>query len=788
MFQNEHVTTLAAKADYKNHVNDNFFLKLRKMAMEEQHITRGFKSRALRGGSTKAEKNRGLQGINEKGVFFYKYDDYFQRSNKQRMSTTANTGDPLGDTEKLKDNCEKELMTNAKLMTNERTAQKNEASVNWQKELFTPVKLPIKLFPEDNASTCLNKDPIREKEEASTFPEDDCQMTHMSQIQTIKDDRFRGKDLFSCDLQYLNTANQIQDELFTKNTSSNYYQSVTDKRNIPKGVCIIHNTKKKQLKRKSSTTTQQSRAEAGPYKRLYSSSELLPHSKMQDETQEKHFNTSTSKSLKKLMVAPEFQMNGFVKKATEFEGKNAARSMMTTKLKNHSVTSPGNKNVEDSRNKTEGTLSSNHCSDGCYSGCSSPSTNKKRKVENMSKDESNHQTTLSRCYTLPLMNAKKKQCNAAKTGVNDSSVFCPEDVFLLFNHKDQRLFTADQHCSNSGHSLEASCDEYFNQTDVDDKEESLNTMICEENYSRRQNNTADRFSSGTNGLKFNNSLGPALKTVEDSHRRKLFPGGAQPAPVEGGELSNRKLDRCLVEERPTAVGKSKSLGHEAPFVQNIGEEWHHQNLGLTNAELTKGTFDLATDYFKGIRQKYYAKTPKYGCFNEHCKIKRETSRKGTEMRENSECKYLHKRLHALNHVTEDKRYNCSSSKEGRKETFHLNASFQTTKNRATLKYHSFDKSVIPTGTNRGEVDCQGNGSSPTASQQKSYIDTVIDTTRATKPCFSYDKNLILAKERHTENNSAVKGAKRKCLFVFEKSLESDGNRLKRIRDSKVDNH
>lgn len=83
-------------------------------------------------------------------------------------------------------------------------------------------------------------------------------------------------------------------------------------------------------------------------------------------------------------------MNGFVKKVIEFEGKNVVRFMMIIKLKNYSVIFFGNKNVEDFWNKIEGIFFLNYCFDGCYFGCFFLFINKKRKVENMSKDESNY--------------------------------------------------------------------------------------------------------------------------------------------------------------------------------------------------------------------------------------------------------------------------------------------------------------------------------------------------------------------------------------------------------------
>ena len=724
--------------------------------MEEQHMTRSFKSRVLRGRETKiSSKDRaGRLGkaMHKREAVCSKYSDNNERLRTTRSSVSTTKENLSVENDKRKASFENERVSNETESAKERIASTIE-------------KL------EHKASSSLHKGSKQRKGKA--LPAGDYHITRISQDQLS----LRDNDLSSEEhqnIRHVLAATKTQDKMAIKGEVLKHSQSIMDNGHATFKKRLTHNNK---MKRKAHNTAQYqaetTRTRPSASKRCDDYLCEVPSlTKTQTEKHRNYLNTEKSRSFKgKLVGTPAIGRKGLVKETTRKELR-AAKVMMTIK----NSTTPG---VKDTLPGATHLCGKYHCGNGLAID-NHAFNEKNRIVENVVDDESKYQTTQGRRHQnfVPLAKGKRLQSNLPKTKVGESLVLSPEDAFLLFNSNDQHLFTVEQKSIKFGHSpYRFSPNDYLNNGNTVDEEEACNSIT----HCMRPRNTSDHILGGTCGLFFNSAH--LSKKIEENHLRNYSHERVRTPLSQQWIQRNEKLGTELsLREKLTVDKKTDSLDD----LESVRQESQLGPDTSIHAKHCKGAFDLATVFFKGTKETYHHKMNSSGeSSDNHRRIKGETSTKGKETRESSSCKFLHRRL-PIKPFGEDVTASCTNGKEIQDEvSSDTNAGLQTLHRRVTLKYQSFEQCSDATEKNKGEGDCQSTyiHERPVlvAGQGKSYADQVIETTTKTKPYFNFDINIMSAKSAGT--SSTDKGAKRKCIFDFEKLSDSDRiHRFKRIRE------
>ena len=732
------------------------------MAMEEQHITRSFKSRALRGREMKkSSKDRaGLlgKGIPERKAVCSSYSDNNERLRTTRSSASTTRENLSVENDKRKSTFKNERVINETESAKERTASKIE-------------ELPVRIFKEHNASSSLHKGPKQRK--GKTLPAGEYHIRRISQDQlSLTDNDLSSGEYQDINLQDAVATNKTHDKTAIKREVLNYPQSMGF-RSATSQKRPTHNSK---MRRKAHNTIQyqaettQPRPSAG---KIYEdfSCEVPSLTKTKAEKHRNSLNKEKSRSFKgKLVGAPAIVRKGLVKEKTRKQLR-AAKVMMTIKKS----TSPGVKDTIPGATQLCGKY---HCANGVAID-NHASHEKKRIVENVIKDENKYQTAQGRRLQnfFPVANGMRPQCNLSKAKVGESLIMSPEDAFLLFNSNDQHLFTVDQKSIKFGHSPYRFSPNYLNHGNTVDEEEACNSTT----HCVRPHNTSDQILGRTCGLSFNSAH--LSKKIEENHYGNYSQEGVLTPLSQQWMPRNEKLGtEWSLKEKITVYKKSSSLDD----LESALQESQLVPDTSMHAERYKGAFDLATVFFKGTKETYHHKMNASGeSSHNHRRIKRETSRIDKETKESSNCKFLHRSL-PINLFKEDVTVNCTNGKEIQDEaSTDTNACLQTLDHHVTLKYQSFEQCSNTKEKNKGEDDCQSTNvhGRPVlvAGERESFAYEVVETLKETKPYFNFDVNVVSAKSAETSRTD--KGAKRKCVFDFEKLSESDRiGRFKRIRE------
>lgn len=733
------------------------------MAMEEQHITRSFKSRALRGRETKkfSKERAGFPG---KGIPKSKAVCSRHSDNNQRLRTTRSSARTTGENLSVENDKSKSTFKNERVIDETESAKERTASKTEE--------LPVRIFKEHNASSSLHKGPKQRK--GKTLPSGDYHIKRTSQDQlSLTDNHLSSGEYQDINLQHVLATDKTQDKTAIKPKVLNHPQSIMGFRNGTSQKRPTHNGKM----RKRAHNTVQYHAEATRAGQSAGkicddfSCEVPSLTKTQAGKQRNSLNKEKSRSFKgKLIGAPAIGRKGLVTKTTRKQLR-AAKVMMTIK---NSFT-PG---IKDTMPEATQLCGKDHCGDGLVVD-NHASNEKKRIVENVINDENKYQTAQGRRLQnfFPVAKGMRPQCNLSETKVGESLILSPEDAFLLFNSNDQHLFTVDQKSIKFGHSPYRFSPDYLNHGNAVDEEEACNSTT----HCVRPHNTSEQILGRTYGLSFNSAHVP--KKIEENHygnysqERVSTPLSQQWMPRNenlGTEWSLK--EKITVDKKTGSLDDLKGDLQESQLVPDTS----------MHAERYKGAFDLATVFFKGTKETYHHKMNSSGeSSDNHRRIKREKSRTGKETKESSNCKFLHRSL-PINLFGEDVTVNCTNRKEIQDEaSTDTNACLHTLDHHVTLKYQSFEQCSNTKEKNKRQDECQStyiHGRPETvAGQRKRYPYAVIETSTETKPYFNSDVNVVSAKS--VETSSKDKGAKRKCIFDFDKLSESDRIRhFKRIRE------
>ncbi|KAK2548563.1 hypothetical protein P5673_031233 [Acropora cervicornis] len=381
--------------------HETFYKQLRKMAMEEQHITRSFKSRALRGRETKkpSKERAGLLG---KGIPKSKAVCSRHSDNNQRLRTTRSSARTTGENLSVENDKRKSTFKNERVIdetdsAKERTASKTE-------------ELPVRTFKEHNASSSLHKGSKQRK--GKTLPSGDYHIKRISQDQlSLTDNHLSSGEYQDINLQHVLPTDKTQDKTAIKPKVLNHPQSIMGFRNGTSQKRPTHNSKM----RKKAHNTAQYHAEATRAGQSAGkicddfSCEVPTLTKTQAGKHRNSMNKEKSRSFKgKLIGAPAIGRKGLVKKTTRKQLR-AAKVMMTIK---NSFT-PG---IKDTMPEATQLCGKYHCGDGLAID-NHASNEKKRIVENVINDENKYQTAQGRRLQnfFPVAKGMRPQCNLSKT-------------------------------------------------------------------------------------------------------------------------------------------------------------------------------------------------------------------------------------------------------------------------------------------------------------------------------------------------------------------------------------
>ena len=728
--------------------------------MEEQHITRSFKSRALRGRETK-KSSKERAGLLGKGIPKSKAVCSRHSDNNQRLRTTRSSARTTGENLSVENDKSKSTFKNERVIDETESAKERTASKTEE--------LPIRNFKEHNASSSLHKGPKQRK--GKTLPSGDYHIKQISQDQlSLTDNHLSPGEHQDINLQYVLATDKTQDKTAIKPKVLNHPQSIMAFRNGISQKRPTHNSKV----RKKAHNTVQYHAEATRAGQSAGkicddfSCEVPSLTKTQAGKQRNSMNKEKSRSFKgKLIGAPAIDRKGLVKKTTRKQLR-AAKVMMTIK---NSFT-PGTKDTMPEATQLCGKY---HCGDGLAID-NHASNEKKIIVENVINDENKYQTAQGRRVQnfFPVAKGMRPQCNLSKTKVGESLIVSPEDAFLLFNSNDQHLFTVDQKSIKFGHSPYRFSPDYLNHGNTVDEEEACNSTT----HCVRPHNTSDQILGRTYGLSFNSAH--LSKKIEENpygnySQERVSTPLSQPWMPRNEKLGTEwsLKEKITVDKKTSSLDDLESDLQESQLVPDTS----------IHAERYKGAFDLATVFFKGTEETYHHKMNSKGeSSDKHRRIKRETSRTGKETKESSNYKFVHRSL-PINLFGEDVTANSTNGKD--EASTNTNACWQRLDHHVTLKYQPFEQCSNTKEKNKGEDECQSTyihgRPELVAGQGKSYAYAVIETSAETKPYFNSDVNVVSAKS--VETSSKDKGAKRKCIFDFEKLSESDRIRhFKRIRE------
>lgn len=437
---------------------------------------------------------------------------------------------------------------------------------------------------------------------------------------------------------------------------------------------------------------------------------------------------------------------------------------------------------------------------------------------------------LKRHGTDVKMNPTKKQrCSLQSTASGHSSISSPETALPLVSSKGKNLITADKTHSGFGKKSCHPSDCYAKTLAQADSEGNIHKKKGGVT-SKEKHFTVDQFFSAFDSLLFNKTgSDQAPKEPNPDHGQTSFDvnedkGGTahvqsqsnalqralandkshgKNTPKEKRPAKNKRYDSC-----PKKITKAKNqsshcksqLGNRT-VAKSDGVKLRYEQAidsSRNHVKLTKGTFDLATVFYDGIREKYKVKMGEQACVDDDCRITCVKSKRANKQGESDKRKPTRKRLSTVDHSAKKAGIDFTSVKKSRQQdsipTCSNSNKYQSEleilpDEPSTSKDYYVDSSTITKGTNSADTDCPITYVNSTGdrmamlSQQRSLIDAIIEaTTMTAKPYCSSDIKAL--KQTHmSHRRSDARGNKRKSSAerfeyrAFKKALINDKDNL-----------
>lgn len=489
------------------------------------------------------------------------------------------------------------------------------------------------------------------------------------------------------------------------------------------------------------------------------------------------------------------QMEESLQKITA-ERHSIHKAIKEESIKNRSLISP-TKGKGEGPNTAEHHLDTFYLDDEIMADYSAISSfAKKRKVEkscNKGKIESlkNH-----------LKTAKKNRCIPQSSETFHSSTSSPENKFRLVSVEDEYLTAADP--SDIGDNGGLSIDGHVNRRQHDregKRRKRKECLIHAGQYFEKQTATVDKFFDGINGLLFNTPLleKPPRKPCVNHQRNynssslwvtapeaqsahsKLFQGELirnihhGKLPLNQRRPAKNKSDYICPKKSPTAKSHSccrKDKLHNEIINKNEGEGSKYEQADeiSRSAKLTNRTFDLAGVFYEGILDNWA--TCGQGCPENSFRKTSENTKIGAKRAQNNNGKPLLKRLSAVGHSAAKNNHgetNCNP--QAHNDDHKIEVLIKPTTSNSFGNFVNTKAATNSRNMARHITCTKGNGL-PSAGQQGSFIDTVIETIITAKPSCNGDQKLLFVTNEEAMNST--KGIKRKNTIA-----RFDNNSFKR---------